>query len=157
MIEIGVVTVQLALAVWVGAIVFQSAVVAPSVFTTLDAGDAGTFLRGLFPRFFVAGLVCGAGMLAGTGLIYAAGARDPRLVALAVITGVMIALQFSAGRMVPAINAARDAGEAGRRRFGRLHGINVLLTVAVLVLGVGLLAAIAMAVPLTIGAGEGAG
>lgn len=157
MIDIGVVTVTLALAIWVGAIVFQSAVVAPSVFTTLDADDAGAFLRGLFPRFFRAGLVCGAGMLAGIGLIYGAGARDARVIALAVTTAIMIALQFSAGRMVPAINAARDEGEAGRRRFGRLHGINVLLTIAVLMLGLALLAAIAMAVPVTIGAGEGAG
>lgn len=148
MIDIGVVLLTLALAVWVGAIVFQSAVVAPSVFTTLAADDAGTFLRGLFPRFFRAGLICGVGMLVGIGLVYGAGARDGRLVLLAATTAVMIALQFSAGRMVPAINAARDAGEAGRRRFGRLHGINVLLTVAVLVLGIGLLAAIAMAVPL---------
>lgn len=148
MIEIGVVIVTLALAVWVGAIVFQSAVVAPSVFSTLAADDAGTLLRGLFPRFFRAGLVCGAGMLLGIGLIFGAGARGGLIVPFAVTTALMIALQFSAGRMVPAINAARDAGEAGRRRFGRLHGINVLLTIAVLVLGIGLLAAIALAVPL---------
>ena len=135
MIDIGVVTMTLALAIWVGAIVFQSAVVASSVFTTLDADDAGAFLRRLFPRFFRAGIVCGAGMLVGIGVIYAAGVRDGRLVALAMTTAVMIALQFSAGRMVPAINAARDAGEAGRRRFGRLHGINVLLTIAALLVG----------------------
>ena len=50
--------------VWIGAIVFQSAVVAPAVFVDLDEAAARSFLRTLFPRFFRLGLVCGALMLA---------------------------------------------------------------------------------------------
>lgn len=149
MIELGGITVTLALAIWVGAIVFQSAVVAPSVFTTLGPDDAGVFLRGLFPRFFRTGLFCGLAMLAGTALMYGAGARDGRLIVLGAVTAVMVFLQFAAGRMVPAINAARDEGDAGRKRFGRLHGINVLLTIAVLLLGIGLLVALATAATVT--------
>ncbi|MEM1440350.1 MAG: DUF4149 domain-containing protein [Pseudomonadota bacterium] len=152
MIELGGITVTLALAIWVGAIVFQSAVVAPSVFKTLEADSAGRFLRGLFPRFFQAGLFCGFAMLAGAAVLFFAGVRDGRLSTLAIVTAVMVALQFTAGRMVPAINAARDAGEDGRKRFGQLHGINVLLTIAVLLLGIGMLAALATAVPLRVGA-----
>ena len=43
-----------------GAIVFQSAYVAPVVFTVLDEAAASRFLRSLFPRFFKLGIGCGA-------------------------------------------------------------------------------------------------
>ncbi len=146
MLEFGIVLTTLALAVWVGSIVFQTAVVAPSVFTTLDIDDAGRFLRGLFPRFFTAGAVCGVVMLLGLASIYGAGASDTRLLTFGLTTGLMLVLQIAAGRMVPAINAARDQGEAGKRRFGQLHGINVGLTVLVLLLGLFLLGGLALAV-----------
>ncbi len=145
MTEFGIISTTIALAVWVGAIVFQSAVVAPSVFSALASEDASRFLRRLFPRFFLAGLICGVVMLIGLVCIYAAGGWRPSLTLAAIVTGSMLAMQFVAGRMVPSINAARDAGEAGRQRFGRLHGINVLLTIAVLLLGLILLSGIAVA------------
>ena len=43
---------------WVGAILFQSAIVAPSVFGVLDDAAARGFLRTLFPRFFRFGMIC---------------------------------------------------------------------------------------------------
>ena len=42
--------------------------------------------------------------------------------------------------MVPAINAARDAGEAGKACFDRLHRLSVLFTVVILLLGIGVVA-----------------
>lgn len=119
--------------VWTGAILFHSAVVAPSTFRVLDSDTAGLFLRRLFPSFFRFGLVCGALMLAGL-VAEAAFAASMRMDALA-ITIAMCVLQAICLAMVPAINAARDEGEAGKRRFGRLHLVNVLLTVSVLVMG----------------------
>lgn len=119
---------------WVGAILFHSAVVAPSTFKVLDVDNAGVFLRRLFPSFFRFGLACGALML--VGFLLSAG-RDLSLTNLSfALTIAMCVLQAACLAMVPAINAARDLGEAGRRRFGRLHGVNVLLTLAVLVTGV---------------------
>ena len=145
MLDIGFVAITLATAVWVGAIVFQSAVVAPSVFTTLDTSDASALLRNLFPRFFAAGLVCGAVMVIAVGLLWLTGAAGDLALTAGAVAIAMLALQFAASRMVPAINAARDAGDAGKRRFGRLHAINVAMTVLVLLLGIGLLGTFAVA------------
>ena len=119
---------------WIGAILFHSAVVAPATFKALDGEVAGAFLRRLFPSFFRFGLVCGALMIAG--LLMGGGSGDtiwslPLALAIA-----MCALQTTCLAMVPSINAARDLGEEGRQRFGRLHGINVLLTLVILVIGV---------------------
>ena len=37
----------------VGVIVFQTAIIAPTVFTSLSGADSSLFLRKVFPRFFV--------------------------------------------------------------------------------------------------------
>jgi len=118
---------------WIGAILFHSGVVAPTTFKGLSGEDAGRFLRALFPKFFVFGLICGALMLASIGIDVAAGAELPTVVAT--LTVGMFVLQAASLAMVPAINRARDEGEVGRRRFGQLHLINVLLTLIVLAAG----------------------
>ena len=125
---------------WVGAIVFQSAVVAPAVFVDLDEAAARSFLRTLFPRFFRFGLICGALMLAGLVGYGAATDWSRTLVLLAAGTGTMIVLEAISLAMVPRINAARDAGDVGRADFARLHRTSILLTVTILVLGVLILA-----------------
>ena len=48
----------------------------------------------------------------------------------------MLLLQIVSLKMVPLINAARDAGEAGASRFHKLHRLSVGLTVIVLLLGI---------------------
>ena len=122
---------------WIGAIVFQSAVVAPTVFVDLDEPAARVFLRRLFPRFFKLGLVCGVLMLAGVALV---GFDAPGALPIAALTAVMLVLEAASLWMVPAINAARDAGAAGKARFDRLHRLSVLFTVVILFLGIGVLA-----------------
>ena len=129
--------------IWVGAIVFQSAVVAPAVFVDLDEAAARSFLRTLFPRFYRLGLLCGALMLAGLIGFGAVAGWTATVVILVAATVVMLVLEAISLGMVPHVNAARDAGEAGRARFSRLHGMSVLLTVIVLLLGIGVLAAVA--------------
>ena len=129
--------------IWIGAIVFQSAVVAPSVFVDLDEAAARSFLRTLFPRFFRLGLVCGALMLAALlGLGVFAG-WTATTIALASVTSVMIILEAISLMLVPHINAARDAGEAGDAKFARLHRTSVVLTVVILLLGIAFLAIVA--------------
>ena len=128
---------------WVGAIVFQSAVVAPTVFVDLNEAAARSFLRTLLPRFFRLGLACGALMLAGLLGVGLVAGWSVAVLLLASGTGVMIALQAISLAMVPHINAARDAGESGRTKFTRLHRTTVLLTVVVLLLGIAILAAVA--------------
>ncbi len=117
-----------------GAIVFQSAFVAPVVFTELDAAAAGRVLRRLFPRFFTLGIACGTILLVAlliSGLLTGFGAPLPVLLAIA---AAMTVLDAAALALVPSINAARDRGDAGRARFRSLHRLSVLATVAVLLL-----------------------
>ena len=46
-----------------GMILFQTAIVAPVVFTTLDAENASKFLRKIFPRFFMVIFILGISAL----------------------------------------------------------------------------------------------
>ncbi|MEM7503724.1 MAG: DUF4149 domain-containing protein [Pseudomonadota bacterium] len=128
----------------VGAIVFQTAVVAPTVFASLDEAAARLFLRRLFPRFFKLGICCGGLMVVtslGAGLT---ASWTGSLSWLAAASTLMLILEAVSLGMVPHINAARDAGDEGRSRFSRLHLISVLLTVSILLLGVGVLAIVAI-------------
>lgn len=134
---------------WIGAIVFQSAVVAPTVFVDLDESTARVFLRRLFPRFFRLGLICGVLMLVGLALV---GFDAPNALPIAALTAAMLILEAASLWMVPAINAARDAGAAGKARFDRLHRLSVLFTVVILFLGIGVLALISVGRPLGPGA-----
>ena len=129
--------------IWIGAIVFQSAVVAPSVFVDLDEAAARSFLRTLFPRFFRLGLVCGALMLAALLGFGVFAGWTATTTALASVTSVMIILEAISLMLVPHINAARDAGEAGDAKFARLHRTSVVLTVVILLLGIAFLAIVA--------------
>lgn len=124
---------QVALGLWIGAIVFHSAVVAPATFKTLDPVSASGFLRALFPRFFQFGIGCGGVLLLATGgFSFSSGQALPILLTLIIS---MLVLQIVSLAMVPAINRAKDAGEEGATRFGRLHAVNVLLTMTILVMG----------------------
>lgn len=122
-------------ATWVGAIIFQSAIVAPVIFVNLDVDAARRFLRTLFPRFFRLGIVCGVLMgVAVLALVFTAG-WSGKLLPVAVCTAIMVALQIISLRLVSPINNARDAGDAGAARFSRLHRLSVVLTVIILLLG----------------------
>ena len=145
MISAGLVVTQLAAAVWVGAIVFQSFIVAPLVFRRLEAAQAQTFLRAVFPRFFRLGLVCGVLMLAGL----AAAGDGIRPTWLLAAAAVMTATAAWSLVLIPSINAARDAGAAGATRFRRLHGLSVGLTLLNLALGVAVLVALTGGHPAT--------
>ncbi len=133
--------------VWTGAIVFQSAVVAPAVFAALNEAAARSFLRILFPRFFRFGLICGAFMLAALIGFGAVAGWTATLFVLALGTVIMIILEAISLAIVPHINAARDAGPAGDATFARLHKASVLLTVAILIIGFAILAVIAAGGP----------
>lgn len=134
--------VTIAMATWVGAIIFQSVVVAPAVFVDLDREAARRFLRTLFPRFYRLGLVCGLITLAGIASIALMSDFSKSLAALTAAAMLMLVLEFISLWMVPRINAARDAGELGVARFEYLHRISVALTIVILILGIIILSAI---------------
>ena len=136
----------IALATWVGSILFFSFAVAPLIFNVLGEQIGGKFVRALFPRYYLWGAISGAIALPA----YVAGPlcfheyRGPMvgIQALVIVAGILIML-YGGNSLTPAINQARDPGPAGEERFRRLHRRAVWLNVLVLILGVGLLIAFA--------------
>ena len=113
--------------IWSGVIIFFSAVVAPTVFKSLEERDAGVFLRAFFPKYYIFGIILGVlsfsvlmAMPISSSLTYA-------IVAMTLLT--------LFGRMsIPIINKARDTGdEAG---FKRYHLISVMMNVMTLIIGI---------------------
>ena len=104
-----------------GIIVFQSAVLAPLVFTQLKDGSSGPFLRALFPRFFL--------ILAALGLAMALSSYLGDFNRGAVLGFVALVLALIAYALIPGTNRARDEGRT--TVFKRLHLASVLLTLAI--------------------------
>ena len=52
------------ISIWIGVIVFFSAIIAPTVFKTLDEKSAGVFLRAFFPKYYLFAIVIGLAALA---------------------------------------------------------------------------------------------
>ena len=104
----------------VGAILFHTSIIAPTVFKTLGPPEAKVFLRTVFPKLFnmliALGLIMMVLFFLGMGNIY-----------VALIT---IILSFICGSIVPATNKARDEGNT--KMFKNLHTVSVVLTVIVL-------------------------
>jgi hypothetical protein len=116
--------------IWVGSIIFFSAIIAPTVFKVLDEKSAGLFLRAFFPKYYIFGLIMG-----GLSIILIFLLSIPVNTMLLALLIVMIALTVTSKLMIPVINAARDMGEAGVSRFKKLHTMSVMLNVLTLVVG----------------------
>lgn len=104
-----------------GIIVFQSAVLAPLVFTQLKDGSSGQFLRALFPRFFL--------ILAALGLGSALASYFGGFDRGAVLGGIALILALIAYALIPGTNRARD--EDRKKAFRTLHLASVLLTLGI--------------------------
>jgi len=142
---------QLALGLWVGAVVFVSFVVAPAVFQALPNETAGTVMGQIFPVYY--GFTVGVGIVAlGSALRLrqkAAGAWKLVVVLLVV----MLAATAYAGAVVsPKARALRPVlhqepvDPAVRAEFDTLHHRAVQLNGLVLLLG---LATVAISAPNT--------
>ena len=110
-----------------GSMVFFAAVVAPAAFRSLDDGNAGAFLRMLFPRYYLWGIVLSLACL-GVSLVH-----SPKSAAL--MTLVLAGFAYARQLLVPAINDARnqwretdDPGD--KARFNALHRRSVIINVA---------------------------
>jgi hypothetical protein len=137
----------LALTAWVGSILFFSFAVAPIVFSALGEQTGGGFLRAIFPRYYLWGAIAGAIALPAfvAGPLCFPEFRGPMvgIQAMAILAGVL-AMLYAGNALTPEINAARDAGPAGRLRFQQLHRRAVRLNAAVLFVGLALLVAFAI-------------
>ena len=136
----------LALALWVGAVVFFSFVTAPSLFAALPRDMAGRATAAIFPRYYALGWTCGGVAIAALlAQAIPAGGLDRRSAVLLVLLGAMLGASLVAGKVIlPRAAAARmvqaDASRAAehseaKARFDRLHQRSVTLNGAVLLLG----------------------
>ena len=118
------------ISIWVGVIVFFSAIIAPTVFKTLDEKSAGVFLRAFFPKYYLFEIVIGLAALA---LIMIFNIEMSNILYIAIVS--MTILSIISRFMIPIINNARDMGEKGKQKFNRLHALSVSLNVITLVIG----------------------
>ena len=107
-----------------GNILFQTAVVAPSVFKILSPKEASPFLRSIFPKLFFAN--------AFLGLVLFIIALFINIFLLYVVSSITFANMLLCYYLVPFTNSARDSGN--QSRFKKLHTISVVLTIIVLLI-----------------------
>lgn len=101
-----------------GGMVLYSFGFAAFLFTALPAETAGPTIRRAFPHFYlfvIAGAALSAALLAPTDLISAA-----------IMAAIALTTIPTRQILMPAINAATDAGN--KRGFGMLHGLSVVIT-----------------------------
>ena len=108
----------------IGFMVFFSAVVAQSVFKTLSQKAAGAFLRVLFPRMFIFGLILS--LMASSVAAYDGVAEMARL-SIFISTGFVL----NAFVVTPIINKQRDAmlegDENAAKKFKQFHFVSVAI------------------------------
>lgn len=137
----------LALSLWVGGMIFFSALVTPGIFNALDRPAAGKLLAELFPTYYRSGAVCGALALLVALLLFVfdSGSRLLRFAQMVLVL-VMLAATFYAGWMLqPRIHALRSERTASpsqaqrdtaERSFQKLHRRSVQVNAGVMALGI---------------------
>lgn len=118
-----------------GSMLFFAIAVAPTVFRALPAEAAGSFLRRLFPVYFLWGLLMS--LLCTITAVYAA-----ELVVGSICALVAILFAYARYSLLSRINRARerklDGDATADRQFKRLHLQSVLINAAQLLLLIGI-------------------
>jgi len=114
----------MAWAVWLGALVFFSFVIAPTVHQVFDRPEAARLLGRLFPRYYLFGVGCGAVAIGAALRVH----NDLRLTAPLVVATVLSL--YARQVLTPALEQARAADDDGR--FARLHVSSVRLNLVAL-------------------------
>ena len=132
----------MAVAVWLGTVVCFSFVVLPTIHRVSAPGDATTrLLRQLFPRYYLAGIVCGFVALGAVSFARSGGLPVPEALRLALpVTGGLLCSLASQYVLLPRLRALPSRDD---ERYVRLHAISSMLNSTVLAL---LLLAVAGAV-----------
>ena len=105
-----------------GVILFQTAIIAPTIFKVLSPDNAGPFLRTIFPKLFMF-----VAVLSGVGFVLSF--ISSNTTGLIVFFGSLL-FMLICYYIVPMTNRARDAGNDNA--FKRLHTVSVVLTMIVL-------------------------
>ena len=136
-------------ALWFGAITFFSFVVAPTAFRALEVEHAGKFMRTLFPRYYLLGLVCGLIGLGSGGVLIATRYWPWKggATVLVLLFGMVVIVAWARQRLLPRLNSLRDEATEARTsddqdaredvfaRWQGLHRLSVRLNLLVLLLG----------------------
>ena len=123
----GINPIIIIISIWGGTIIFFSAVVAPTVFKSLDEREAGVFLRAFFPKYYIFGIVLGV-----VSIIYLLFSPVHSHLLYSIIAMTVLTIL---GRMsIPIINKARDTNN--EQAFKRYHLISVMMNVLTLVIGI---------------------
>ena len=112
----------------VGAIVLQVAIVAPSMFRTLDMENFGKAIRAIWPKFFAMVAVLGVLSFA---VVYINGELSIYHSVIAISSVILASICYA---IIPATNRATDNGD--HKTFKILHRISVSFTIILLVLNV---------------------
>ena len=123
----GINPIIIIISIWSGTIIFFSAVVAPTVFKSLEEREAGVFLRAFFPKYYIFGIVLGV-----ISIIYLL--SNPIHAHLMYSIIAMTVLTIFGRMSIPIINKARDANN--ELAFKRYHLISVMMNVLTLVIGI---------------------
>ena len=111
-----------------GMIIFQSALVAPTIFNILSEEQAGPFFRKIFPKLFLTITFLGI-----FSFVIALFNEKLLITLIPLTTAILMTICYS---LVPMTNRARDEGNA--KLFSRLHFVSVSLTVFVLLANISL-------------------
>jgi uncharacterized membrane protein len=123
----GINPIIIIISIWSGTIIFFSAVVAPTVFKSLDEREAGVFLRAFFPKYYIFGIVLGV-----ISIIYLLFSPVHSHLLYSILAMTVLTIL---GRMsIPIINKARDTNN--EQAFKRYHLISVMMNVITLIIGI---------------------
>ena len=112
----------------VGAIILQVAIIAPSMFRTLDMDNFGKAIRAIWPKFFAMIAVLGVLSFA---VVYLNGELSIYHSVIAILSVILASICYA---IIPATNRATDNGD--HKTFKILHRISVSFTIILLVLNV---------------------
>ena len=112
----------------VGAILLQVAIVAPSMFRTLDLANFGKAIRAIWPKFFA--MIAILGMLS----LITVYRSDDLSIYHTLIAVVSVILAIICYGIIPATNRATDSDD--KKTFKLLHRISVSFTVILLIINI---------------------
>tara|TARA_Y100000766_G_C18592474_1_gene452532 strand:+ start:269 stop:652 length:384 start_codon:yes stop_codon:yes gene_type:complete len=112
----------------VGAIILQVAIIAPSMFRTLDLENFGKAIRAIWPKFFAMIAILGA---LSTTAVYLNDNNSLYHLVISITTTVLATICYA---IIPATNKATDEGD--QKTFNILHRISVGFTIAILILNI---------------------